>query len=156
MAVPLEMLTHPELLSNQQLLAVIHERHLRIPNVESMPRDDLLELFHNFCVPYGQRKYRDRGRGKILNKTRQMSPERPFNLNSMNHPVFSNQNKTMLHSDGYERLKPPPDALAGHMKRIKITTLALPIDNNLKRKITDTLSTDSPPQKKERKPITWP
>ncbi|XP_028042209.1 ashwin-like isoform X2 [Bombyx mandarina] len=62
MAVPHEMLLHPELLSNEQLTHIIEQRHLRIDGIEKMPRDDLLDLFHQYCVPYGQRKYRDSGR----------------------------------------------------------------------------------------------
>ncbi|KAG6447885.1 hypothetical protein O3G_MSEX005236 [Manduca sexta] len=123
-----------------------------------MQRDELLDLFHNYCVPYGQRKYRDSGRGKILNKARPMSPEPAKNIILMNN----NQHKKMARMNT-DRLKPCPEVLAGHGKRIKLEhKVSFPdpidIDNNNKRKICleSTPATDSPPPKKERKPITWP
>lgn len=85
-------------------------------NLHRMARDELLELFHQFCVPYGQRKYRDSGRGKLLNKVRHTSPEPVVTLN-----IFSNNygSKKSLRST-CDRLKPPPDLLSCHMKRIKL------------------------------------
>ncbi|XP_026752982.1 ashwin-like isoform X2 [Galleria mellonella] len=103
MAVPYEMLLHPELLTNEQLIQIIEERHLRVSNMESIPRHELLEIFHNYCVPYGQRKYRDTGRGKLLNKTRQTSPEPKSALNNNNHC------RKLSQPWPTERLKPPPD-----------------------------------------------
>lgn len=155
MSVPCEMLLHPELLSNEQLTYIIQERHLRIPNLENMRRDELLDVFHNYCVPYGQRKYRDSGRGRMLNKTRPMSPETPTKLDVMLQEYKKSTNP------GCTRLKPPPDLLSGHMKRIKIESSETPIkiQNYSKRKMSvDNISpvTDCPPPKKERKPITWP
>ncbi|CAH2046871.1 unnamed protein product, partial [Iphiclides podalirius] len=150
-----DMLLHPELLTNEQLISIIQERHLRVPNMESMHRDELLEIFHQYCVPYGQRKYRDSGRGKILNKTRHISPEPTRKLNMFNDI----QNRKQSNSFN-ERLKPPPDLLSGHIKRIKIENkIVITNDNNnFKRKIAiDSLPiSEIPPMKKERKPITWP
>lgn len=82
-------------------------------NLNNMPRDELLEIFHHFCVPYGQRKYRDTGRGKVLNKSRPMSPQR-------NQTITIHNNRKSAPADYFERVKPPPDLLAGHMKRIKL------------------------------------
>lgn len=101
--------------------------------MESMPRDELLEVFHNYCVPYGQRKQKDSGRGKMLNKTRQISPEPSPKLN-----VFNDiQNRKQSHSFT-ERLKPAPDLLSGHVKRIKIeNNVKIANDINIcKRKVT--------------------
>lgn len=99
-----------------------------------MARDQLLELFHHYCVPYGQRKYRDSGRGKVLNRSRHLSPETGPKLNTM----YSNERKSSHSSK--DRIKPPPDLLSGHMKRIKIenktfTTFAFK-ENNCKRKMS--------------------
>ncbi|CAK1585143.1 unnamed protein product [Parnassius mnemosyne] len=153
--VPCDMLLHPELLTNQQLMSIIQERHLRVPNMETIARDELLELFHHYCVPYGQRKYRDSGRGKMLNKARHVSPEHTSRLNLLN----DNQNRKLSHALN-DRLKPPPDLLSGHMKRIKLENkVAITNDvNNHKRKMSIDSSpvSDAPPYKKERKPITWP
>ncbi|KAI5631487.1 developmental protein domain-containing protein [Phthorimaea operculella] len=156
MDVPCEMLLHPELLTNEQLKYILLQRHLRVPNIDSMSRDDLLDVFHQFCVPYGQRRYRDSGRGKILNKTRHMSPERMPVLNTMNN-FCNNQSKRTLHSN--DRIKPPPDLLSGHMKRIKLENKSAPVNNVniLKRKMsTDNVIPEVSPPKKDRKPITWP
>ncbi|CAH0587131.1 unnamed protein product [Chrysodeixis includens] len=160
MSVPCEMLLHPELLSNEQLICVIQQRHLRVPNMELMRRDELLEVFHNYCVPYGQRKYRDSGRGKLLNKTRQPSPEPAKRLNVM----YSEEVKQTKVKYSCERLKPPPDVFSSHTKRIKLETTISPIAHNdifniNKRKVgvdPTTLANDCPPPKKDRKPITWP
>ncbi|CAB3254315.1 unnamed protein product [Arctia plantaginis] len=158
MSISFEMLLHPELLTNEQLIYVIQERHLRIPNIERMERDEILQIFHHYCVPYGQRKYRDSGRGRLLNRARPTSPESPSKL----HTMVSQCNKnTNPHCN---RLKPPPDLLSGHMKRIKLENTTTPTNtrrniNEIKRKMSiDSMppATDSPPPKKERKPITWP
>lgn len=95
-----------------------------------MDRCDLIELFKNYCVPYGQRKYRDSGRGKVLNKTRR-SPDPPPKLNILNH----NRGRKMS-IDGSERLKPPPDLLSGHMKRIKLENPIHSEDTYCKRKMS--------------------
>ncbi|XP_061714011.1 ashwin-like [Cydia pomonella] len=153
MAVPCEMLLHPELLTNEQLIYVLHERHLRVPNLENMARDELLHIFHQYCVPHGQRRYRDSGRGKVLNKARPVSPPAPQKV-SLNTAFNSRKS---VYSDHFERIKPPPDLLSGHMKRIKLENKDK--DAYLKRKMSidsDTPATDSPPPKKDRKPITWP
>ncbi|KAJ8723528.1 hypothetical protein PYW08_003440 [Mythimna loreyi] len=161
MSVPFDMLLHPELLSNEQLICIIQERHLRIPNICHMQRDQLLDVFHHYCVPYGQRKYRDSGRGRMLNKTRQPSPQPTKKLN-----IMTNQdNKRNNNNLNCERLRPPPDCLSSQPKRIKIETTIAPITdatnfaNMSKRKICidpTTLASDCPQPKKERKPITWP
>ncbi|XP_050348528.1 ashwin-like [Nymphalis io] len=158
MAVPCDMLLHPELLSNEQLIQVIQERHLRINNLQIKARDELLDLFHQFCVPYGQRKYRDSGRGKILNEVRMSNAESAKNLDLINNNYINNRKKTYSNS---ERLKPPSDLLSGQMKRIKLdcNNIAFNNSNYYKRKMSiDGVSSsiDSPPIKKERKAITWP
>ncbi|CAH0399677.1 unnamed protein product [Chilo suppressalis] len=155
MSVPCDMLLHPELLSNDQLINIIQQRHLHIPNVERMQRDELLELFHNFCVPYGQRKYKDTGRGKLLNQTRNMCSEPPVKLNVFN----DSQSRKIPYPERCDRLKPPPDLLSGHLKRIKLDIRPVSDVNNSKRKMSidsATPATDSPPPKKEKKAITWP
>ncbi|XP_026752981.1 ashwin-like isoform X1 [Galleria mellonella] len=155
MAVPYEMLLHPELLTNEQLIQIIEERHLRVSNMESIPRHELLEIFHNYCVPYGQRKYRDTGRGKLLNKTRQTSPEPKSALNNNNHC------RKLSQPWPTERLKPPPDQLSGRVKLLKLDNKSA-FTNNIvdtsKRKlcIDSGSTTDCTPPKRERKPITWP
>lgn len=106
--------------------------------MERMARDDLLELFHRFCVPYGQRKCRDNGRGKVLNKARRMSPERVPKLNTRD---ISQSRKFQCN---YDRVKPPPDLLSGHMKRIKLDKAPekIKVVNVTKRKMSiDTVST---------------
>ncbi|KAH9631846.1 hypothetical protein HF086_000670 [Spodoptera exigua] len=159
MSVPFDMLLHPELLSNEQLIRVIQERHLRVPNMGDLRRDELLDIFHNYCLPHGQRKYRDSGRGKLLNKSREISPEPIKKLNVMNNQ----ESKLYKGNPSCDRLKPPPDCHSSHTKRIKIETTISPITNagflnSSKRKICSdcTTPTDSPPPKKERKPITYP
>uniref|UniRef100_A0A2H1W4L4 SFRICE_015910 n=1 Tax=Spodoptera frugiperda TaxID=7108 RepID=A0A2H1W4L4_SPOFR len=159
MSVPFDMLLHPELLSNEQLIRVIQERHLRVPNLGLLHRDELLDIFHNYCLPHGQRKYRDSGRGKILNKSRQLSPEPVRKLNVMNNQ----ESKVYKGNPGCDRLKPPPDCVSSHPKRIKIETTISPITNtgflntNKRKNCAESITTtDSPPSKKERKPITYP
>lgn len=103
-----------------------------------MARDDLLELFHRFCVPYGQRKNRDSGRGKELNKSRRMSPEHIIKLNT----IDISQNRKFQSNHG--RVKPPPDLLSGHMKRIKLDKEPekIRLVNGTKRKMSiDAVST---------------
>ncbi|KOB68291.1 Ashwin [Operophtera brumata] len=153
MAIPCEMLLYPELLSNNQLISIIQERHLRVENIERMSRCDLIELFRNYCLPYGQRKYRDSGRGKVLNKTRHCCPEPAAKLN-----VFSNNQCSKVSRSNCDRIKPPPDILSGHMKRIKLDHFVSDV-NNSKRKMSidsDTEVKEGPALKKEKKPITWP
>ncbi|XP_023943041.2 ashwin [Bicyclus anynana] len=161
MAIPCEMLLHPELLTNEQLIQIIQERHLRVQNLHRMARDELLDLFHQFCVPYGQRKYKDSGRRKLLNKGRQPSPEPVVTLNTFN---INKESRKSLHSP-CERLKPPPDILSCHMKRIKLdnklqNSKSPCFDVNVhKRKMSvDDVSPmmECSPPKKERKLITWP
>ncbi|XP_014356899.2 ashwin [Papilio machaon] len=152
--VPFEMLLHPELLTNEQLVTIIQQRHLRVSNIDTMTRDDLLELFHHYCVPYGQRKPRDSGRGKALSRCRHTSPEPPVKMGL----ASDNQNKNFSHMLN-KRLKPPPDLLSGHMKRIKLDTKKINNDfDTLKRKMSVDSSPvcEAPPHKKEKKLITWP
>lgn len=157
MSVPFDMLLHPELLTNEQLICIIQERHLRVSNLRHMRRYELLDIFHHYCVPYGQRKYRDSGRGKLLNKNRPLSPEPTKKLNKINQEVKQNN----LNRD---RLKPPPECMSSFTKRFKIETTITPISNkdcysvNKRKMSVDsvTVTNDCPPQKKERKPITWP
>lgn len=173
MSVPFDMLLHPELLSNEQLIGIIQEviiallllyqnlnqnkkrglifviifhfqRHLRIPNMCLMQRDELLDIFHHYCVPYGQRKYRDSGRGKILNKTRQPSPDTTKKINM----AVNQEIKRSISNPNCERLRPPQESLSSQIKRIKIETTIAPIidttnfSNLSKRKICiDSVST---------------
>lgn len=108
------------------IVDIYFQRHLRIPNMGNMRRDELLDIFHHYCVPYGQRKYRDTGRGKLLNKTRQSGPEPAKKLNIMN-------NQEIKHSKGNpncDTLRPPlEDFLSSNVKRIKIETTISPITN---------------------------
>lgn len=106
-----------------QLLSLVFrlQRHLRVENIKRMSRDELVELFRNFCVPFGQRKYRDTGRGKVLNRTRHCSPEPVAKLSVINH----NHNVRQPHLKR-DRSKPPPEQLSSQMKRIKL-------DNNVNR-----------------------
>ncbi|XP_041979877.1 ashwin-like [Aricia agestis] len=156
MAVPCEMLLHPELLTNEQLMSIIRERHLRVPNIEMMDRDILLDVFHQYCVPYGQRKYRDSGRGKVLNKVRDMSPEQMHKLDTINNNIVHNSS----YQREVDRLKPPPDMLSCQIKRIKLDSKPNDVtDGNIsKRKmsIDSDKAAETPPRKKERKLITWP
>ncbi|XP_013191662.1 ashwin [Amyelois transitella] len=158
MAVPCEMLLHPELLSNEQLILIIQERHLRMPDMERLPRDELLEIFHHYCVPYGQRKYRDSGRGRILNKTRQTSPDPKTKLNSQ----INSQSRKLMHPWPSERLKPPPEVMSGHCKMIKLEAKfsSTTINNDSSKRKSSIESAfprnESPPTKKVRNPITWP
>lgn len=155
------MLLYPELLSNDQLISIIQEvckiknrlvlllfisseipnlyhclqRHLRIENIERMSRCDLIELFRNYCLPYGQRKYRDSGRGKVLNKTRNCCPEPVPKLN-----VFSNNQCNKVSRSNCDRIKPPPDILSGHMKRIKLDNLVCDVNNSKRKMSIDSVS----------------
>ncbi|CAK1555473.1 unnamed protein product [Leptosia nina] len=122
MATISNMLLHPELMNNEQLICIIKERRLKIQNLHLLQRDELLSIFHQFCVPYGQRTYKDKE---------------------------------------HERLKPPPDLLCGHIKRIKLDTDAQVVKGSDKLKRKPTLDSilqvaDSTPPKKNRKLITWP
>ena len=102
-------------------------------NLQRMRRDELLDLFHQFCVPYGQRRYRDSGRGKVLNKTRNISPELVTTYNTFDNKSMIKINRKTLHSDS-DRLKPPPDTLSGQMKRIKLDNNLTSTDNISKNK----------------------
>lgn len=98
-----------------------------------MRRDELLDLFHQFCVPYGQRRYRDSGRGKVLNKIRNISPESVTTLNIFDNKSTIKINRKKIYSDS-ERLKPPPDILSGQMKRIKLDNNITSTDNMSRNK----------------------
>jgi hypothetical protein len=102
--------------------------------VDHLRRDELLEVFHKYCVPFGQRKYRDTGRGKILNQTRNLSPEPVIKLNVINN-VYSN-NRKLMNCDKTDRIKPPPDLLSGHLKRIKLDIKPALDVNTSKRKMS--------------------
>ncbi|XP_038213955.1 ashwin-like [Zerene cesonia] len=163
MTMSCDMLLHPELMTNEQLIYIIQQRHLRVPNILSMQRDDLLLLFHQFCVPYGQRKYKDSGRGKVLNKNRNTSPETTTKLNITNnaHVNVESRQIHLKYTIQNDRLKPPLDLISGHInKKMKLETKTVINEfDKFKRKVPidpATLVTDCPPIKKERKPITWP
>lgn len=85
-----------------------------------MTRDSLLEVFHSYCVPYAQRRCKDNGRGNIRNINKMRSVNAQETLITHVDIVDSVQNRVIrLNTEG---LKPPPDLLSGHMKRIKLTT----------------------------------
>ncbi|CAF4849780.1 unnamed protein product [Pieris macdunnoughi] len=156
MASSCDKLLHPELMSNEELLLIIEERRLRVPNLHTMQRDKLLSIFHNFCVPYGQRKYKDTGRGKVLNKNRNSSPESPSKLNAVQSINNWHNLKTKSKPDD-EKLNPPPDLLSGHIKRIKLDVNLVKENDNFKRKVPVCPDNeDCTPPKKDRKLITWP
>lgn len=102
-------------------------------NLQRMKRDELLDLFHQFCVPYGQRRYRDSGRGKVLNKIRNISPDSVTTLNTFDNKSTIKINRKKIYSDS-ERLKPPPDILSGQMKRIKLDNNITSTDNMSRNK----------------------
>lgn len=86
-------------------------------------------------MPYGQRKYRDSGRGKVLNKTRHCSPEPAGKLN-----IFRNNQCNKVSRSNRDRIKPPPDILSGHMKRIKIDSLICDVNNSKRKMSIDSVS----------------
>lgn len=146
-----DMLLHPELLSNEQLITIIIERYLKIPSLETMPREALLEVFNNYCIPFAQRR-RVTNRNKINSK---------IGDNTLVKFDILHRHEKALEMTKVD-LDKSQDTLTGHMKRIKFSSES---DNEmlcdmspLKRSGTDVnfIEMDSPPVKRERKLITWP
>lgn len=106
-----------------------------MPNLHTMQRDELLSIFHQYCVPYGQRKYKDSGRGKVLNKNRNSNSESPSKPNTIYNGIINTNNYQLkfkrYHED--DLLKPPPDT--GHIKRIKLDGNLVRETDKFKRKV---------------------
>uniref|UniRef100_A0A1B0DB79 Uncharacterized protein n=1 Tax=Phlebotomus papatasi TaxID=29031 RepID=A0A1B0DB79_PHLPP len=54
-------LLHPNLLTNEQIVAILKERHLDISNIAGTSREELVRLYKSFIMPQPCRRAKERG-----------------------------------------------------------------------------------------------
>ncbi|PSN33924.1 hypothetical protein C0J52_19324 [Blattella germanica] len=109
------------------------QRCVKLQNMCSMSKEQLVELFHRVAVPLPQRKYKENRRGKLLTKMRRKQErsnrkEEPAQHKSNITYGFSEastSHRLELHNNSHQsgdRLKPPPDAINFERKKIRLNS----------------------------------
>ncbi|GAB0094107.1 hypothetical protein DMENIID0001_093310 [Sergentomyia squamirostris] len=141
-------LLHPNLLSNAEIVAQIKQRHLNIPNLDNMDREELVRVYNNFILPQPCRRPRNRGAvdGRSNNADETEFPENGSLLNrdlKRKHERITFSEEEKKHEMTNCKIKRTYDA----------ATCETAIQESAKR----TLPERSPPQNpSKRKKITWP
>ncbi|KAL8578092.1 hypothetical protein ACOMHN_055412 [Nucella lapillus] len=121
---------YPELLSKEGLTEIL-QRFVKLPDdIESISRDDLLDLYYQFVIPQPQRKYRQNRRGRdmarkqiVQNKKRKITgPDftEPSVKKSTAEPSSRLLTSFEAGPPAGDRLKPPPSCINFDKKVIKL------------------------------------
>ncbi|XP_021355339.1 ashwin-like [Mizuhopecten yessoensis] len=155
---------YPELLSKDGLLDILKQRYVSHSNLESLEKDDLVELYYKYVIPLPQRKYKMNRRGRemtrkqimLAKKRKIVAPDetepakkKRHEDNTVNSRFITSFNDP---SKAESRLKPPPSCIDLTKKTIKLGSSSKPsaTENNDSKN-----DTDSPPTKKKIKLITF-
>ncbi|XP_069102861.1 ashwin-like [Argopecten irradians] len=155
---------YPELLSKEGLLDILRQRYVSHPDIETLEKDDLVELYYKYVIPLPQRKYRMNRRGRemtrkqilLAKKRKIMAPDETEPTEKKQH-VDSSINSRFITSlndpsKAENRLKPPPSCIDFKRKTIKLGSTSKPSqaqDNDSNE------DKDSPQGKKKIKLITF-
>ncbi|XP_035828372.1 uncharacterized protein LOC101860928 [Aplysia californica] len=126
---------YPDLLSRDGLIYILKQRYIQPggSDLDSLDKEELVELYNRYILPLPQRKYRNNRRGRemtkkqiILAKKRNIAASddddesQPSNKNSMQCPP----SKGLVNSFGLpgSRLKPPPSCIDFNRKVVKLSS----------------------------------
>lgn len=173
-----DVLLHPELLSQDFIRLILSEKNVRTRGCEN--RDRLTELYLRHVIPlpqrslpssrWGKRMERSRGREPTAGHSNDHGRKRPLIVydGSSSHTgplkVKKPEGQSTTSTAGItDRLKPPPAAnLSNPIRRLSGSTSSTsssslhPSTNNLKREANGSNAIKSPELKKKIQHVTWP
>nr|XP_046260508.1 ashwin isoform X2 [Scatophagus argus] len=174
-----DILLHPELLSQEFMQLILKEKHVSTKDCET--RDRLTELYLRHVIPLPQRTLPNSRWGKRMEQSRgRQAPAGHSSSNDHNRKrpliVFdgstsqSGQLKvkkpegTILSTGITDRLKPPPATnlsnpirrLSGNTSSSSSSSIHRSTDTNLKREANSSNAVTSPEVKKKIQHVTWP
>uniref|UniRef100_A0A6B2EI88 Uncharacterized protein n=1 Tax=Phlebotomus kandelakii TaxID=1109342 RepID=A0A6B2EI88_9DIPT len=134
-------LLHPNLLTNEQIVEILKERQLDIPNITGVGREELMRLYMNFIMPQPCRRTRDRSRLETGSAT----PEKEIS----NGELKRKHNRITFTEDRESKET---------QYKVKLPYKPQESDTRTTTPKRRTSSENSPPQNphSKRKKITWP
>uniref|UniRef100_A0A1L8DBE4 Protein aael aael007744 aedes aegypti n=1 Tax=Nyssomyia neivai TaxID=330878 RepID=A0A1L8DBE4_9DIPT len=129
-------LLHPNLLTNEQIMALLKERQLDIPNIATMGREELVRLYKNFLLPQPCRRPRnksnpengdtecpDKVNGELKRKHNRITITEEVKPKDTHYKVKRSNSKTEADStlEMTPKRKCSPEKSPPHTKRKKIT-----------------------------------
>ncbi|XP_055008316.1 ashwin isoform X2 [Boleophthalmus pectinirostris] len=164
-----DLLLHPELLSQEFIKLILNER--KVNTRDTLSRDELTELYLRHVMPLPQRTLPSSRWGRTAAKTREAhAPSAAHSDSNRKRPliVFDGSSSNsgppkVKRSDGSnlsgatDRLKPPPGAnVASPMRKLNtVTSPSCTMKSKLTREEHHSNS-DSPMAKKKIQHVTWP
>ncbi|XP_073329151.1 ashwin isoform X2 [Pagrus major] len=175
-----DLLLHPELLSQDFMQLLLSEKHVSTKDCES--RDQLTELYLRHVIPLPQRTLPNTRWGKRMEKSRGRQTPAGHSSSNDHHRkrpliVFDGSSShsgplkvkkpegTNVPTGITDRLKPPPVAnLSNPIRKLSANTSSTSssinrsndTDTNLKRGANSSESVSSPEVKKKIQHVTWP
>ncbi|BFZ24992.1 hypothetical protein BsWGS_28031 [Bradybaena similaris] len=171
---------YPELLSEEGLRCILGQRFIKRAkaDLESLQKDDLVELYNRYVLPLPQRKYRNNRRGqemtrkqilldKSLKRKSTEDSDQPKTKNTKaDLPTSGLVNHVNSSSAPTARLKPPPTLINFEKKVVKLTASgdtgskpasSLQVDIQKVNEVQEASKDNGPsPAKKKFEKITWP
>ncbi|XP_041806084.1 ashwin isoform X2 [Chelmon rostratus] len=161
-----DLLLHPELLSQEFMQLILNEKHVSTTDCES--RDRLTELYLRHVIPLPQRTLPNSRWGRRMEKSRGRQTPAGHRSDSSSYSGLLKVKKpegTSLSTGITDRLKPPPAAnLSNPIRRLSGNTSSSSssihrssdTDTNLKREANSSDAMKSPEVKKKIQHVTWP
>ncbi|CAG5132098.1 unnamed protein product [Candidula unifasciata] len=165
---------YPDLLSEDGLRFILRQRFIKHSksDLESLPKEDLVELFNRYVLPLPQRKYRSNRRGQEMTR-KQILLDKSLKRKSADDSDQSKtkKNRADVPSSGLinhvnssaapaARLKPPPSLVNFEKKVVKLVASGdkcLHIDDQKVEGLQEASKDNGPsPAKKKFEKITWP
>lgn len=124
-------LLYPELMSQDELIAVLKQRYIQNEDLPSLSKEGLVELYYSYVLPLPQRKYRLNRRGKEMTKKQiVMAKKRKISSTDGSEPPkkksSADSSSRLLSSFNItshgERLKPPPSCIDYSKKKISLSS----------------------------------
>ncbi|XP_059616197.1 uncharacterized protein LOC132261410 [Phlebotomus argentipes] len=143
-------LMHPNLLKDEQIVAILKERQLNIPKITEIGREELIRLYERFIMPQPCRRARERD-SRSANTTSTVGKDRAERANA--NGELKRKHKEITFTDDDCR------AREVHYKVMKMTNSAA--ESNT-RPVAPQRTSESCPQQPQHNPpskrmkITWP
>ncbi|XP_050392297.1 ashwin [Patella vulgata] len=125
-------LLYPELLSRDVLIKVLHQRYIQKTNIQSLDKEELLNLYYQYILPLPQRKYKLNRRGREMTKKQILKAKKRRFVNTSTTDGDPPKKKrlsteslliTPSGSPSANRLKPPPSCINYDKKVIKLNSI---------------------------------
>ncbi|KAH3728456.1 uncharacterized protein LOC127852341 [Dreissena polymorpha] len=116
---------YPGILTKQQLIDVLNQRYIKEQSLESMSKDELVDLYTKYIIPLPQRKYRQNRRGQEMTKKQILAAKKRRISAPGEHDEPPEKkasgvglvNSYGLPNSGGDRLKPPPSSCINTEKK---------------------------------------